>query len=107
MTELLNSIVINGVTYTPATQPYNRAVVVVDKGWIFAGDIQRENGRIYLTRVVWVFRWEKVGFAKVVDDPVGSEADIRPIADLDIPEGSEIFSIPVPENWGFAGAAYK
>jgi hypothetical protein len=33
----------------------NRAVVVVDRGWVFAGDIERTNGRITLTRAVWVF----------------------------------------------------
>ena len=55
---------INGVEYVRAgARPTgNRAVVVVDRGWIFAGDVTRENGRIYLTKAVWVFRWESIGF---------------------------------------------
>ena len=99
-----NTISINGVDYVradsvPAAEPNgNRAVVVVDRGWIFAGDVTRENGRIKLSRAVWVFRWESCGFAKVIEDP--RNADIRLMADVDIPEGAEIFSVPVTEQWG-------
>jgi hypothetical protein len=98
------AIAIDGIEYvrtdsTPALKPNgNRAVVVVDRGWIFAGDVTRENGRIKLTRAVWVFRWESCGFAKVIEDP--TKADIRPMADVDIPEGAEIFCVPVSDQWG-------
>jgi hypothetical protein len=100
----LSSIFVNGVEYVradsiPAAKPNgNRAIVVVDRGWIFAGDVTRENGRIKLTRAVWVFRWESCGFSKVVEDP--SKADIRPMADVDMPEASEIFCVPVTDQWG-------
>ena len=53
---------INGIDYAPVSEMMaarptgNRAVVVVDRGWIYAGDVERKNGRIYLTRVVWVFK---------------------------------------------------
>lgn len=96
------NVTINGIEYAPIKQgPVGpRAVVVVNSGWIFAGDVTRENGRIKLTNAVWVFRWESVGFAAVVADPKKSKADIRPIADLDIPEQSEVYSIPVPAGWG-------
>lgn len=75
----------------------NRAVVVVDRGWIFAGDVTRENGRIQLSRALHVFRWESIGFAKMVET---AEADLRAIADVDLPEGAEIFCVPVWEQWG-------
>ena len=97
------TLTINGVDYvradsvTPAPSGC-RAVVVVDRGWIFAGDVTRENGRIVLSRAVWVFTWESCGFAKVIEAP--SKADIRPIANVEIPEGAEIFSIPVSDEWG-------
>jgi hypothetical protein len=95
------TITINGVEHTPTTAVRgSRAVIVVDRGWIFAGDVTEKDGRIYLSRAVWVFRWESVGFAAVVADPKGSKADIRPIDDLDIPKGSEIFRIPVGDDWG-------
>jgi hypothetical protein len=98
------NLTINGIDYIradslPTAQPNgNRAVVVVDCGWIFAGDVTREDGRIRLTRAVWVFRWESCGFAKVIEDP--SNADIRPMADVDIPAGAEIFCVPVSGQWG-------
>jgi hypothetical protein len=92
------SILIDGITYVPQNPFSDRAVIVVDRGWIFAGDIHEDNGRIYLSNAVWVFKWESCGFAAVIEDP--SKADIRPIADLDIPTSSEIFRVPVPTGWG-------
>jgi hypothetical protein len=93
----METIEINGVTYAPVKKG-NRAVVVVDRGWIFAGDVTEHDGRIRLSRAVWVFRWESCGFAAVIDDP--SKADIRPHADLDISARAEIFRIPVADEWG-------
>ena len=95
-----NAIEINGIRYVreDSKPAGNRAVIVVDRGWIFAGDVERKDGRIYLSNAVWVFRWESCGFSKVIED--ASNADIRPMADLDIPEASEVFCVPVPEGWG-------
>ena len=96
----MQNVVINGVEYAPVGERVTgtRAVVVVDRGWIFAGDVTREGGRIRITRAVWLFRWEKVGFAGVIADP--SVADIRPIADIDMPAGAEVFFVPVHDSWG-------
>lgn len=103
----VNEIELNGVAYVrkdavAAPVPNgNRAVVVVDRGWIFAGDITEQDGRIYLDRAVWVFRWESIGFAAVIDNPKSDKADIRKMLQrVDIPNDSEIFRIPVGESWG-------
>jgi hypothetical protein len=104
MNTSIETIEINGVAYVradsiPAVKPNgNRAVIVVDRGWIFAGDVTRQDGRIRLSRAVWVFRWESCGFSKVIEDP--SKADIRPMADVDMPDGAEIFCVPVADDWG-------
>ena len=37
-----------------------RAIIVVDRGWVFAGDVTRKDRRITLTNAVWLFRWESV-----------------------------------------------
>lgn len=101
-----NTISINGIDYVRAdavqpTAPGTRAVVVVDRGWIFAGDVTRENGRIKLSRAVWVFRWEAIGFDGVVADPKSTQATIKPMPQgVDIPEGAEIFCVPVADDWG-------
>lgn len=95
-------ITINGVEYAPiATRPTGtRAVVVVDRGWIFAGDVTRENGRIRLSNALHVFKWESVGFAGMIADTKKAKADLRPIADVDMPAGAEVFSVPVSDDWG-------
>ena len=97
-----DTITINGIEYVTATsKPVgNRAVVVVDRGWIFAGDVTRENGRITLTNALHVFKWESVGFAGMIADPKKANADLRPIADVDMPAGAEVFCVPVVEGWG-------
>jgi len=101
--EMENAIFINGVEYTPVcSRPAGkRAVVVVDRGWIFAGDVTRENGRIRLDRAVWVFRWESVGFDGVVANPKSPKVTIRPMPNgVDLPEGAEIFLVRVDDSWG-------
>jgi hypothetical protein len=95
-----DGITVNNVAYVRADSvpTGNRAVVVVDRGWIFAGDLTRTcDGRIHLSRALHVFKWESIGFAKMVET---AKADLRPIANVDIPEGAEIFCVPVDENWG-------
>ena len=98
----MSSVMIDGVEYVQKeSRPKgSRAVVVVDRGWIFAGDVEERDGRIYLTDAVWVFRWESIGFNGVIADPKSSKVDIRKIDPVDIPASSEIFRIPVSESWG-------
>ena len=95
-----NKIEINGVEYvrTDSKPTGNRAVIVVDRGWIFAGDVERKDGFIYLSRALHVFKWESVGFAGMIENT--KKADLRPISDVQIPAGAEIFCVPVNESWG-------
>jgi hypothetical protein len=97
----MDNVVINGIEYAPVKKATGcRAVIVVDRGWIFAGDISRANGRIRISDAVWVFKWSEVGFAAVVADPKKAKADIRKIDDIDMPEGAEVFCVPVADGWG-------
>lgn len=102
----MNTITINDVEYTPVAEAQqqvrgNRAVVVVDRGWIFAGDVTRENGRIKITRAVWVFSWETIGFDGVIANPKSERVIIKPMPNgVDLPEGAEIFCVPVEDGWG-------
>lgn len=103
---MINTININGIEYIPAAEaqlriPGRRAVVVVDRGWIFAGDVTRENGRIKLTRAVHVFRWESIGFDGVIANPKSNKVTLKPMPNgVDLPEGAEIFCVPVSDDWG-------
>lgn len=97
---------VNGVKYikegsqVAPPKPGKRAVVVVDRGWIFAGDVTREGGRIKLSRAVHVLSWESVGFAGLIEDVKVAKAKLKPVADVDMPEGAEIFCVPVGDSWG-------
>jgi len=101
-----DTIQINGIDYVRADQVQqkpvsNRAVVVVDRGWIFAGDVTRENGRIKLTRAILIYHWESIGFDGMIANPKSNKVTLKPIPNgVDIPQGAEIFCIPVDVDWG-------
>ena len=94
------NVTIDGVEYAPVKAKGNRAIVVLDRWWIFAGDVTRSNGRLRLTRALHVFKWEGVGFAGMIDTPKKARTDLRAVADVDMPEGAEIFCVPVADDWG-------
>jgi hypothetical protein len=106
MSNAPNTIKIDDVEYVrrdqipapPAAPVGTRAVIVVDRGWVFAGDVTRENGRIRLSRAVHVLKWVSVGFAGMLEDT--AKATLANVADVDIPEGAEIFAVPVHDAWG-------
>ena len=97
----MKTINIDGKLYQEVCPNGTRAVVVVDRGWIYAGDVTEENGRIYLDRAVWVFHWSSIGFDGVLKNPKDSKAQIRKLDHrVDIPAGAEIFRVPVSDDWG-------
>jgi len=105
----VETISINGVQYAPVgsqtTVPSgNRAVVVVDRGWIVAGDVSTDEeslGNIIVSNAVHVFRWESIGFAGVLKDPKSSKVTLMDLPyPVKVPAGSVIFQVPVPADWG-------
>lgn len=89
---------------TEAGGNVKRVVLVVDRGWIFAGDISTtEDGYLRLDRAVHVFRWESLGFAKMVTDWTSSKVDLRPCEPVEVPADSVIFRVPVEADWGLKG----
>ena len=93
-------ITVDGIDYY-ARQEGKRHVVVVDRGWIFAGDLTENEGRIRLTNALWVFRWESIGFNGVIENPESSKCTIKKVEfDIDIPSDAELFRIPVCDDWG-------
>lgn len=99
----MTTLNINGIEYTPVTPPPTgtRAVIVVDRGWIFAGDVIRESGRIKLNRAVWVLKWQTIGFDGMIAEPKNPKVTLRAMPnDVDIPQGAEVFCVPVADDWG-------
>ena len=102
----LNSIDVNGVTYVPQDSSQslgNRSVVVIDRGWIFAGDLVKDEvtGEITLYNAIHVFRWESIGFTGVLENPKAKEVTLKTCQyPVKVPAGSVIFTVPVDSNWG-------
>lgn len=106
MNTVFDKLQINGVEYVRkdyvTTVPNgNRCVLVVDRGWIFAGDVTEEYGRVKLSNAVWVFKWESIGFDGVLQDPNSPKVQLKKLSHVvDIPKESEIFRVPVESTWG-------
>jgi hypothetical protein len=99
---------INGVRYVPETAAGptvlpagDRAVFVLDRGFIYAGNWTLENGQYTLSSAVNLRRYESIGFEGVLADPKSSKATIIPVPyPVIFPLGSLLFMIPVPNGWG-------
>ena|ERR1035437_2279070 len=103
----VEEISINGIKYLRAdaiverAKPGKRAVLVLDRGWIVAGDIEDVNGRIKVTRAVHVRSWSSIGFDGMVEDPKTSGVVIKPFPNgFDCPADCELFRVPVSDDWG-------
>lgn len=98
----MDKVLINGVEYEPTSKhPGTRAVVVVDRGWIFAGDVSEACGRVKLERAVWVFSWDSIGFDGVLANPASPSAKIKRLQHtVDLPADAEVFRVPVSDDWG-------
>lgn len=105
-----NTIKIDDVEYVRADAlapppTGTRAVVVVDRGWIFAGDVTETNQdgarRIRLDRAVHVFRWESIGFDGMIAQPKSPKVTLKPLANpVDLPADAEVFRVVVADDWG-------
>jgi hypothetical protein len=99
---------INGVRYVPefaagpAALPVgDRAVFVIDRGFIYAGDWSLSDESYTLANAVNLRRYESIGFEGVLQDPKSSKATIVPVPyPVIVPTGSVLFRIPVPAGWG-------
>lgn len=97
----MKTVIVDGVTYVQQTPNGNRCVVVVDRGWIFAGDVTDKDGRIRISNAVWVFRWESIGFDGVLKNPKSNKVTLKKLEhDVDLPVDAEVFRIPVSDDWG-------
>lgn len=78
-----------------------RVVLVVDRGWIFAGNQSRtSDGYVRLDDAVHVFRWETIGFAKMLTEWKDSRVDLRSCDAVEVPEDAIVFRVPVGPDWG-------
>ena len=106
---------VNGVQYVRADSvgeavkagPKNRHVMVLDRGWIIAGDLEEvldEDGaveRIKLGRPVLVRHWSSIGISGVLKDPKSDSVTLEVLPSVPIiPIDVELFRFPVNDDWG-------
>jgi hypothetical protein len=103
----VKKITIDGVEYVRADSvlaapiPGKRCVIVIDRGWIAAGDVTEKDGRILLTRALHIMGWDSIGYDGMIRDPKNIKVRLRPVPEgFDIPSDSEIFRTHVSDNWG-------
>jgi hypothetical protein len=105
----LSTIEINGVTYVPVGSNVNqlpagnRHVVVIDRGWIVAGDVTVDDvtKELIISNAIHVFKWESIGFTGVLENPKSSKVTLKTFPfPVKVPQNSVIFSIPVSSDWG-------
>jgi hypothetical protein len=105
---LYQVVEINGARYVPETAAGptalpagDRAVFVIDRGFIYAGDWSLSNGEYTLANAVNLRRYESIGFEGVLADPKSTKATIVAMPyPVIVPAGSVLFRVPVPQGWG-------
>jgi hypothetical protein len=97
-----DEVIEDGVVYARERESKgNRYVVVIDRGWIIAGNLTENGGRIRLDKACILRRFEGVGFEGAVADPKNDKVTIKKFSEpIDFPEKSEIFRVPVGDGWG-------
>ena len=102
----IKNIQINGTEYAPvgsSSASGNREVVVIDRGWIFAGDVERcqATGDLILHNAVHVFKWSSIGYTGVLSNPKSDNVTLKKCDyPVKVPSNSVIFTNPVESDWG-------
>lgn len=88
-------------TSTKGPLETKRVVLVIDRGWIFAGDqSMTSDGYVRLTNAVHLFTFRDIGFAKAIEDWKSIKVDIRKVTDVEFPQDAILFRVPVSSDWG-------
>ena len=82
---------------TPSTG--SRAIVVLDRGWIFVGDLATEGGVTTLSNCANLRKWSGGGFGGMVLSPKTSSVVLDPCANVIFDAGAPIFTVPVADDW--------
>ena len=79
----------------------NRNIVVLDKGWIFVGNLANNGDETFsLSNVCNLRKWQAGGFGMVVTEPAKAQVTLDKCGDINFRSASVIFTAPISENWG-------
>ena len=78
----------------------NRNLVVLDRGWIFAGSLTEPTPAKYLlVNVVNIRKWQKGGFGQLSKGAASAGATLDDAADLQFTASALLFSVPITDGW--------
>jgi len=78
----------------------DRHIVVLDRGWIFCGNLTRtDDGVNTLTNVVNIRKWARNGFGGLTTDPKAAGVECDDCAAIRFRDSALMFAVPVAENW--------
>jgi len=77
----------------------SRHIVVLDRGWIFVGNLSTEGENYTLTNVLNVRTWKQGGFGALSLSAKEAEAVLDKSAPLKFHRSAVIFTVPVGEAW--------
>ena len=80
-------------------QEGDRHIVVLDRGWIFVGDLTIKDGVGTLTNCHNVRKWTGGGFGGLTKGAKSSSAVLDSCAPIRFSEDAPIFVVPVGEGW--------
>ncbi len=96
-------ITVNGKTYVawPTPAAGSRVVLVIDRGWVIAGNLKEDGKRLTLTDGVHVLSWSGCGFDGMLRDPKSPSVKLKRLdQSISCPSDSEIFRVQVKDDWG-------
>lgn len=78
----------------------DRHIVVLDRGWIFVGNLsKREDGTYVLVNAKNVRKWQRGGFGALSKGAKLSEATLDDAAPIIFTDKALLFTVPVAEDW--------
>lgn len=54
----------------------------------------------YVSTALCMFRWESIGFGKMIKEWKSNEVDLRETDAVEVPADAVIFRVPVDPEWG-------
>ncbi|MHC5062127.1 MAG: hypothetical protein ACYTFK_13765 [Planctomycetota bacterium] len=78
-----------------------RHIVVLDRGWIFVGDLSQDpvNQMYALSNCVNIRKWSKLGFGGLSKSAKESGATLDNCADIHFHPRAMVFCVPINGDW--------
>lgn len=79
----------------------DRHIVVLDRGWVFAGrmSLDKETNIYTVTDCLNIRYWKKVGFGGLSQGAKKAEATLDDCVPIKFHARAMIFCVPIPEGW--------